>query len=410
MRLILRPDSDLFKSLMEMGNPLRGGGVRKSWDTSSEPRDSAGRWSNGIGLSGEEFTRDETPLIGTPHVPDRFTSDRIMHDQADWSAIEHELIKQHGEHSGQFPSASSHWITPSGKLTRTLLTSGGDRAEHANAIDGAAKGTGHPYIDDTIGSAFRHGFIRVAQQRGIFSFEHGPQISRAAAMKAVTTVTENRLRHVEEVVREPGDWSQRSNRVTAETFDEMLNLPSYRRALSGHGNVVQKGLLRFSLFKSLHPRLRLTRARAETHTSPTHAQTEAGNYRMGKLTLHGLPITIETPKGAYRKSKPGAVHPWKVKLRYDYGYINRTLAPTDGDHVDCLIGPNAESELVFVVDQVLGGKFDEHKCVLGCTNEAQARQVYLSNYSPGWKGLGAIHRLSIDQFKDWLKGFAIKKG
>ena len=31
-----------------------------------------------------------------------------------------------------------------------------------------------------------------------------------------------------------------------------------------------------------------------------------------------------------------------------------------------------------------------------------ARAAYLANYSPGWKGLGAISEVSQDEFKKWI--------
>lgn len=127
---------------------------------------------------------------------------------------------------------------------------------------------------------------------------------------------------------------------------------------------------------------------------PTEAQREAGNYRKGKVRLHGLEVTIENAKGSQRRPEwpPLAAH---------YGYINRTEG-RDGDHVDCYIGPKPESEIVFVVDQVTqGGRFDEHKCVLGCTTEAHARKLYLANYQSGWR-CGPITSMTMPQFRTWL--------
>lgn len=78
----------------------------------------------------------------------------------------------------------------------------------------------------------------------------------------------------------------------------------------------------------------------------------------------------------------------------------------DGDHVDIFIGPEAQREQpkVFVVDQIdpTTGAFDEHKVMFGFLNEAAARQGYLSNYQKGWKGVGAITPMSLDEFKAWV--------
>jgi hypothetical protein len=138
-------------------------------------------------------------------------------------------------------------------------------------------------------------------------------------------------------------------------------------------------------------------AAREVDTDPSAAQQLAGNYRHAHVTVQGLPISIETPKGASRR-------PQWPPLANHYGYIKRTQSEADGDHIDVFLGPNPESELVFVVDQVRGdtGTFDEHKVMIGWTDQESARQGYLSNYSPGWRGLGIITPLTMAQFKSWL--------
>jgi len=133
-------------------------------------------------------------------------------------------------------------------------------------------------------------------------------------------------------------------------------------------------------------------------------QAEAGNYRKGHTRLHGMDITIENLKGQYRKGKSPDGTEWKTLMKHHYGYIKRTKSDADGDHVDVFIGPDVDSEMVFVVNQTnKGGKgFDEHKCMLGFTNEKDARKGYLDNYEKGWDGLGSITALTMDQFKKWV--------
>lgn len=137
-------------------------------------------------------------------------------------------------------------------------------------------------------------------------------------------------------------------------------------------------------------------AAANANPNPSAAQKSAGNYRKGHIVLHGLNITIETAAGNKRRPE------WDA-LRHHYGYIKRTKSDADGDHVDVFIGPDPNSELVFVVDQVKpGGRFDEHKCMLGFTNAAEAKQGYLANYNRGWTGFGGMKTLTIEAFKRWL--------
>ena len=87
-----------------------------------------------------------------------------------------------------------------------------------------------------------------------------------------------------------------------------------------------------------------------------------------------------------------------------YGYIRRTEG-VDGDHIDVFLSDNPASGSVFVVDQVNpeSGAFDEHKVMYGFASEEEAREAYLSNYSEGWQGLGAITEVSREEFKKWVE-------
>lgn len=139
--------------------------------------------------------------------------------------------------------------------------------------------------------------------------------------------------------------------------------------------------------------------------SPTDGQKDAGNYRMGHIKVHGLDVTIETPKGGWRKGKgPGGTE-WKVKLPAHYGYIRRTEG-ADGDHVDVYVGDDPSSGNVFIVDQIdpETGAFDEHKVVLGAYTEAAALDLYFDGFSDGSgpARLGGISEVGVGRFKSWL--------
>ncbi|MGN4997380.1 LPD38 domain-containing protein [Aeromonas sp. 80P] len=145
-------------------------------------------------------------------------------------------------------------------------------------------------------------------------------------------------------------------------------------------------------------------ARAEVAPEPTEAQKEAGNYKKGHLTLHGLDIALENPKGSTRSGTDKDGKAWQSTMAHDYGYIKRTMG-ADGDHVDVFIGDQPDSEMVYVVDQVdpKTGKFDEHKVMMGFADERAARDGYLANYEKGWKGLSAIKAMPVEEFKRWVK-------
>src|SRR5580704_5600908 len=149
----------------------------------------------------------------------------------------------------------------------------------------------------------------------------------------------------------------------------------------------------------------------EVNTNPTEGQKLAGNYRKAHTRIHGLDISIENPRGSYRSGVADG-KAWKAKLPAHYGYIRNTEG-SDGDHVDCYIGPHLKSPHVFVIDQKdLGsGKFDEHKCFIGFGSKTQAKEAYHQAFSDG-KGkdrIGHIEMLSVPMFKLLLSHGNTKK-
>src|SRR5258706_3035222 len=128
---------------------------------------------------------------------------------------------------------------------------------------------------------------------------------------------------------------------------------------------------------------------------PTEAQTQAGNYRMGRIRVHGLAIAIEQPRGIYRTgvdAKTGKR--WTSRLAAHYGYINGTRG-ADGDWLDCFVGFYPQSDDVFVINQNVAGRFDEHKAMLCFPDEESARRAYLDSHQRGWNGLASSVRLSV---------------
>ncbi|MDL2223101.1 hypothetical protein LJB98_03280, partial [Bacteroidales bacterium OttesenSCG-928-M11] len=142
-------------------------------------------------------------------------------------------------------------------------------------------------------------------------------------------------------------------------------------------------------------------AEAETETNPTEAQKEAGNYKKGHVKIHGFDISIEQPKGSIRSGVDPDGNAWSVTMNHTYGYIRGTKS-RDNEQIDVFVGPNPESQKVFVVDQVnIDRSFDEHKVLIGFDSVEEAREAYLSNYEEGWQGLGNITETNIDSFRDW---------
>lgn len=147
---------------------------------------------------------------------------------------------------------------------------------------------------------------------------------------------------------------------------------------------------------------RLHEEELKVDTNPTEAQKEAGNYKKGHININGFDVTIEQPAGSVRSGKDANGKEWSVTMNNTYGYIRGTES-VDGDHIDVFLGPDMNSDMVYVVDQVnTDGSFDEHKVMMGFSSLEDARSAYLSNYEEGWKGLGNITGVALDEFKKWI--------
>lgn len=141
------------------------------------------------------------------------------------------------------------------------------------------------------------------------------------------------------------------------------------------------------------------------NTNPTDNQKEAGNYKMAHVYVKGMGISIENPKGSKRKYHNDDGTDGFNTMKHHYGYFRNTRGNgKDGDAVDVFVGPHPEDfETVYVVDQNnREGDFDESKVMVGFNNEEEAKNAYLSNYSPDWKGFRCITGVSIPVFKKWL--------
>jgi len=154
----------------------------------------------------------------------------------------------------------------------------------------------------------------------------------------------------------------------------------------------------------------LERAAHEAATSPknelpepTEAQTKAGNYKKGHVTVQGLDISIENPVGSERTFTRPNGSKGVATLKDHYGYIKRTRGK-DGDQLDVFVGDQPDSPNVYVIDQInqVSGAFDEHKAMLGYPNQLAAVRAYKRNYEAGFK-VGPVSEMPIEQFRTWVK-------
>lgn len=142
---------------------------------------------------------------------------------------------------------------------------------------------------------------------------------------------------------------------------------------------------------------------------PSDAMLKAGNYKKGRISLFGLPIAIEQPRGTYRTGidqKTGKR--WTSRMAAHYGYFERSRG-NDGDGVDVFVGFYPQSEQAYVINQFIDGRYDEAKVMLAFPDIESAQRAYLDSYERGWKGLQSIIPLSISQLKWWLKNGDMSK-
>lgn len=143
--------------------------------------------------------------------------------------------------------------------------------------------------------------------------------------------------------------------------------------------------------------------------TPFPPGSEAEKYSLRWLTqepnrpleflFQGLLVRIECRKGDVRE-KPGK---FTRLMNCDYGEIVG-VPGADGDFLDCYVGPNLDSPLVFVIAQMRqDGSFDENKAMLGFDSKDEAESAYLSHYPRDWTGLGPIDEMPAEAFAEWCQ-------
>jgi hypothetical protein len=118
------------------------------------------------------------------------------------------------------------------------------------------------------------------------------------------------------------------------------------------------------------------------------------------LYVHGLKCVVETPKGQVRSGRG-----WRVTMPADYGYIDGVKG-ADGDSLDCYIGPDLESSWIYVVDQAKlddRKKFDEHKCMVGFSSQADALAAYRAGHHRSKDVLLDWTPMTVADFKRWAR-------
>lgn len=113
-------------------------------------------------------------------------------------------------------------------------------------------------------------------------------------------------------------------------------------------------------------------------------------------------MVVENPAGSVRQWRDREARMVGVtQMRWDYGFIEDHVG-SDGDEVDCYLGPNEEASFVYVIHQRKAPDFkthDEDKVMLGFGSEEEAKAAYLAHRNDGDAAYGGMTALPLERFK-----------
>lgn len=121
-----------------------------------------------------------------------------------------------------------------------------------------------------------------------------------------------------------------------------------------------------------------------------------------KRNWRGLEINVEHPAGTTRSGIDAQGTKWEREMLFDYGHFPG-VEGNDGESLDCYVGPNDDSDLAFVVNQLFeDGTFDEHKVMLGFRDQGTATAGYLAHMPPGWSRFDPVRPMTVAELRHWL--------
>lgn len=132
-----------------------------------------------------------------------------------------------------------------------------------------------------------------------------------------------------------------------------------------------------------------------TGKEPSKEELMRGDYAKGKVSYMGLAINIENPVGSVR-----AGDGWSIDFTADYGEFIDHIG-MDSDGIDVFIGDQTDSTKVYVVNQIIDGKFDEHKVILGTSARGEAEALYYNHHTNDWPSQQFVET-DIEGLKAWL--------
>lgn len=230
----------------------------------------------------------------------------------------------------------------------------------------------------------------------------------AAAAVGAETPTARRRRHLMEAA--PKAKERPAQKAKKETFDDFVQTLSedekgYIKDLikdTGMPEAERLGLAKAEILArkekakiSYQRDLEKARKVAKKPSTEKVEDEDGGKWtERGRVTVHGMPTQLETKKGEERVKG--------IKVKFDVGRF-RDVKGADGGDVDVIYGPEGDNTNVFVIDQMVDGKFDEHKVMTGFKDANQAKMAHRTTYGTTAK-VGRVVEMTPTEFKKWMAG------
>jgi phage gp29-like protein len=131
---------------------------------------------------------------------------------------------------------------------------------------------------------------------------------------------------------------------------------------------------------------------------------------VSRRMFQGFAIAVENPAGSIRSWYDASSREvGRTTMRHDYGFFEDHMG-SDGDELDCYVGPDESAREVYVVHQLKkpklpGGEYgphDEDKVMLGFPTAASAYAAFCLHRDDGDKAFGRMTIFKLDDFRKTL--------
>lgn len=175
--------------------------------------------------------------------------------------------------------------------------------------------------------------------------------------------------------------------------------------------------------KARHPGLPLALWDQGIRVGPPPRPNRAVHPYQGTIHFQGLLINVENLAGSTRRGTGPDGKPWSTRMRHHYGEIAGTRG-SDGNPIDCFVGPNPIAPTAYVVHQkqlhegdqhTPVGTYDEDKVMLGFSSRGAALNAYRKHYdvptlNPGISEIDVAELRRRCENGEMMFGAALMKG